>query len=263
MTITLLTDFGTADYFVPAMKGVIHSLCPSARLVDLTHDIPPQDIRGGAFTLAAAAARFPTGTIHLAIVDPGVGSARRPLIVEADGLLFVGPDNGLFSLVAARAESVKFIHAERTEFFLPQRSTTFHGRDVFAPLTAWLARGVSLASFGSLIDDAVRLDWPAPQWDAARQSWIGQVIHVDHFGNCLTNLTVAEFNGSTALQIGGQLVTQFGTHFAEARNKVELFGYLGSAGYWEVGLWCASAAAQRGIRRGDAVVAKSKNLRSR
>jgi hypothetical protein len=253
MTITLLTDFGTADYFVPAMKGVIHSICPSAQLIDLTHEVPPQDISSGAFTLAAAAECFPAGTIHLAIVDPGVGSARRPLIVEADQHFFVGPDNGLFSLVVAHAKSVRFIHAERAEFFLPQRSATFHGRDVFAPLAGWLARGVSLASLGSLIDDAVRLDWPAPQWDDVRQCWIGQIIHIDHFGNCITNLTAAEFKGETALQVGEHLVTQFGTHYAEAQKRDELFGYLGSAGYWEIGMWCASAAERFQIYREELV----------
>ncbi len=253
--ITLLTDFGLADYFVAAMKGVIHTLCPSATIADITHDIPPHDIHSGAFTLAAAYARFPCGSVHLAIVDPGVGSARRPLIIAADGHYFVGPDNGLFSLVYARAEQVRVYHATRTEFFLPHSSATFHGRDVFAPLAAWLAGGVTPESMGELIADPQRFALSAPQRDG--QTLIGQIIHVDHFGNCVTNLTPQDFmpTDETALMMGEHAVRQFGTHYAEAANKDELFAYVGSAGYWEVGLWCASTAERFGITRGEQVKA--------
>ncbi len=251
--ITLLTDFGTTDYFVAAMKGVIHTPCPSATIVDITHDISPQDIHCAAFTLAAAYARFPRGSIHLSIVDPGVGSARRPLVIEADGHYFVGPDNGLFSLVYERTEQLRVYHAARAEFFLPHSSTTFHGRDVFAPLAAWLACGVAPASLGELIDDPQRFALAAPQRNG--QTLIGQIIHVDRFGNCITNLTPQHFTPTdeAVLMVGEHVVRQFGTHYAEAVNRDELFAYVGSAGYWEVGLWCASAAERFGIRRNDEV----------
>ena len=250
--ITLLTDFGLADYFVPAVKGVILALHPPAKIIDLTHDIPAQDVCGGAFTLGACYRDFPPGTIHLAVVDPGVGSERRPIVVQAGGHLFAGPDNGLFSFVYAREAQVRVYHAQRQEFFRPHLSATFHGRDVFAPLAAWLARGVHPASFGPEISDYVRLDLPPPHFDSHSNILTGQVIHLDRFGNCITDLTEKELPRDVAprtFHLGGQPVTQFGTHFAGAARRDELFAYLGSAGYWEVALWCASAAARFGIAR--------------
>ena len=257
--ITLLTDFGTADYFVPAVKGVILTLHPPAHIVDLTHDIAPQDVWAGAFTLGACYRTFPRGTIHLAVVDPGVGSARRPIVVAAGGHLFVGPDNGLFSYVYAREAQTRVYHATRTEFFRPQPSATFHGRDVFAPLAAWLARGVHPASFGPEIDDYARFEIPQPLIESHTNVITGEVIHVDRYGNCITNLTEREWPRDAvpqSFQLGGQLggqpVTQHGTHFAQAARKDDLFAYVGSAGYWEVALWCASAAERFGFARGTA-----------
>jgi S-adenosyl-L-methionine hydrolase (adenosine-forming) len=258
--ITLLTDFGTADYFVPAVKGIILMLNPRVQIVDLTHDIPAQDIRAGAFTLGACWHNFPPGTIHLAVVDPGVGSARRPIVVQADQHAFVGPDNGLFSFVYARAQQVSVFHATNADFFQPKPSATFHGRDVFAPLAGWLSRGVHPASFGPVINDHLRFDLPQPQFDPATSLLIGSVIHIDRFGNCITNLTERELPlemalrlPSSALRIGDCVVQQVGTHFAQAAKQDELFAYLGSAGYWEVALWCASAAEKYGLIYGAKV----------
>jgi S-adenosyl-L-methionine hydrolase (adenosine-forming) len=258
--ITLLTDFGTTDYFVPAVKGVILTLHPTAQLIDLTHDIPAQDIRHAAFTLGACYRNFPPGTIHLAVVDPGVGSARRPIVLQAGQHYFVGPDNGLFSFVYAREPQVHVYHATRAEFHRPQASATFHGRDVFAPLAAWLARSTHPASLGREITDYVRFAIPQPQADAQTKTITGEVIHIDRYGNCLTNLTENELPlalalGATSpvLQLVGQTVIQFGTHFAQAAQPERLFAYLGSAEYWEVALWCASAAERFGIVRGVGV----------
>jgi S-adenosylmethionine hydrolase len=257
--ITLLTDFGTADYFVPAVKGAILTLQPAAQIVDLTHDIPAQDLHAGAFTLGACYRNFPPGTIHLAVVDPGVGSARRVIVVQTGSYYFVGPDNGLFSFVYAREAQIRVFHAVKPEFAQPQPSATFHGRDVFAPLAAWLARGVHPASFGPEIHDYVRFELPQPQLDRDTGQLTGSVIHRDRFGNCITNLTDQElpFPSSllppSALLIAGQRVTQFGTHFAQAADKGQLFAYPGSAGYWEIALWCASAAERYGIERGAPV----------
>lgn len=258
--ITLLTDFGTTDYFVPAVKGVILTIQPSAQLIDLTHDIPAQDIHHAAFTLGACYRNFPPGTIHLAVVDPGVGSARRPIVVQAGQHFFVGPDNGLFSFVYARESPVCVYHAARPEFHRPQPSPTFHGRDVFAPLAAWLARGIAPASFGPEISDYVRRAIPQPQADAQANTLTGEVIHIDRFGNCLTNFTAIELPLAVALgatppvlHLAGQTVTQFGTHFAQAAQPEQLFAYLGSAGYWEVALWCAGAAERFGVARGTQV----------
>jgi S-adenosyl-L-methionine hydrolase (adenosine-forming) len=254
--ITLLTDFGARDYFVPAVKGVIFSLHPSANIVDLTHEIPAQDIRAGAFTLGASYQSFPAGTIHLAVVDPGVGSARRAIVVEAGKHFFVGPDNGLFSFILARETPVRVFHATQDHYFRQPVSPTFHGRDVFAPLAAWLEKGIAPEAFGAEIQDYVRFALPTPQ--NVSDHVLGEVIHVDHFGNCITNLTASELNlesvtATTHLRIDGREVRQFGTHFAQFTGGKTLLAYLGSAGFWEVGLWQDSAANQLQIGRGAVV----------
>lgn len=260
--ITFLTDFGLADYFVPAVKGVILSINPAARIIDLTHDIPAQDIDTAAFTLGACYADFPEGTIHLAVVDPGVGSSRRPIVVAAGERCFVGPDNGLFSYVYAREPEVRVFHAAREEYYRHAVSATFHGRDVFGPLAAHLSLGLHLEDVGSEIHDYLRFDLLSPTV-RADGTCIGQIIHIDRFGNCITNLTGRELNMSQApsaarLTCNGQIITRFVTHFAEAQQPGELFAYLGSAGYWELGLWRGSAAAQLNARRGAEVILESK-----
>ncbi|MFN2515981.1 MAG: S-adenosyl-l-methionine hydroxide adenosyltransferase family protein, partial [Pyrinomonadaceae bacterium] len=159
--ITLLTDFGTADYFAAAVKGVIFGLNPQARVVDITHEIPSHDVESAAFTLLAACWSFPTGTIHLAVVDPGVGSPRRPILIEADGHLFVGPDNGIFSYVcdslANRGITPEIVHLTNTHYFRHPVSSTFNGRDVFAPVAAALSNGVKPCDLGAGFTDMVRL----------------------------------------------------------------------------------------------------------
>ena len=153
MLITLLTDFGTADYFVGAMKGVIFSINPTARVVDITHEIPPHDIRAGAFTLHAVYKSFPPQTIHVAVVDPGVGSTRRPILVVGGDQFFVGPDNGLFGYVYEREPRCRVFHLTREEYFRRPVSQTFHGRDIFAPVAAALSRGVEPPELGDEIKD--------------------------------------------------------------------------------------------------------------
>ncbi len=160
MIVTLLTDFGVADYFVGAMKGAVLSVNPRAQVVDITHEIPPHDIEAGAFTLLAAYQSFPQGTVHVAVVDPGVGSARRPVVVEADGHLFVGPDNGVFGYIFERADDACVFHATETKYFRPSISSTFHGRDVFAPLAGALSLGVEPATLGPPVTDYARSRFP-------------------------------------------------------------------------------------------------------
>lgn len=254
--ITLLTDFGTADYFVPAMKGVILSLHPPAQILDLTHDIPAQDIRFAAFTLSACYRNFPAGTIHVAVVDPGVGSARHPLVIATEKYFFVGPDNGLFSDVFAHEKNARIFQATNTEFFRADISSTFHGRDIFAPLAAWLEKGVTPENFGTEISDVVRLNTPQPVCE--NEKIIAEIIHRDHFGNCVTNLTANELapheiSTKTKIVIGENVVQQFGTHFAQATNPRELFAYLGSAGFWEIALWQNNAARKFVITRGTKI----------
>jgi S-adenosylmethionine hydrolase len=256
--ITLLTDFGATDYFVPALKGAILSIHPTAQIIDLTHEIAPQDIAAGAFTLGACWHDFPPGTVHLAVVDPGVGSARRAIVVAAGDQFFVGPDNGLFSHIYAQTNSTRVYHAVRSDLFRPRPSSTFHGRDVFAPLAAHLDRGLGPSSVGPEIGDYVRFDLSRPHLDQTTGALVGEILHIDRFGNCITNLTARELDPSpvpagTFLEIASTKVTRFNSHFAAGADRDAPFAYLGSAGYWEIGLWCDSAAARLQINRGAKV----------
>jgi S-adenosyl-L-methionine hydrolase (adenosine-forming) len=256
--ITLLTDFGLTDYFVPAVKGVILTINPTVQIVDLTHDVAAQDVEAAAFTLGACYGYFPPGAIHVAVVDPGVGSARRALIVEVSGeagdYFFVGPDNGIFSYVYAREGRVRVFQLTRAEYFHAPVSATFHGRDVFAPIAAWLSRGVTPETMGVVIDDYVKFAIPSPRVDGAEIK--GCVLHVDRFGNLITNLTVRELSVEEGaptprqLHVAGHTITQFGTHYAQAAQPDELLAYLGSAGYWELALRNSSAAQFTGAQRG-------------
>jgi S-adenosylmethionine hydrolase len=187
--ITLLTDFGTRDAYVASMKGVILGLNPQAVLVDLTHEIPPQDVRAGALNLAAAAPYFPPGTIHLAVVDPGVGSSRRALAARCRDQFWVGPDNGLFHLIFSQA-SVSIVSLENPRYFRHQISATFHGRDIFAPVAAHLSLGVDLSRFGPGLTDPVSLDLPEPRFTPEAVS--GEIIYVDHFGNLVSNIRATQ-----------------------------------------------------------------------
>ena len=192
--ITLTTDFGTRDWFVGTMKGVIASIAPRSTVVDLTHDLPPGDIRGGAFALAASHRFFPKGTIHVAVVDPGVGSRRKAIAVQTAKGVFVGPDNGVLSWALAK-EKIRAIHAlENEAYFLQPVSRTFHGRDIFAPVAAHLSRGVPIQKLGPALKDFVRLDWPEPR--VRRGGFEGEVVYIDRFGNAITNLEGGLVEGS-------------------------------------------------------------------
>ncbi len=187
--ITLTTDFGGRDPFVGVMKGVILGIAPAARLVDLTHEIAPHDVPEAALALEAAVGFFPPGTVHLAVVDPGVGSARRPLAVAARGQYFVGPDNGLFTFLLA-GEGWSAVCLEAQAYRLPRVSRTFHGRDVFAPAAAYLALGTPLHPFGPFVTDPVLIPWPRARREG--DALVGEVVHVDRFGNLVTSVRAAD-----------------------------------------------------------------------
>lgn len=188
--ITLLTDFGLRDGYVGVMKGVIWKICPDAQIADITHFIPPQDIRQGAIALQRTVKYFPKGTVHIAVVDPGVGTNRKPLGMEADGHYFIGPDNGLFSLILQDAESrglrSRCFSLDKSEYWLPEISRVFHGRDIFAPAGAHLAKGVPLEKMGTPINDPIRLTMPTPRIQGTTIT--GEVVTVDNFGNLATNI---------------------------------------------------------------------------
>lgn len=256
--ITLTTDFGEADYYVPAMKGVILSINPAAEIVDLTHQIPPHDIYAAAFTLKCCYTDFPRDTIHLVVVDPGVGSNRRPIMVMTDNYKFVGPDNGVFSYIY-QAEPVNRIVGFTTEHYFRQPvSNTFHGRDVFAPCAAYVSKLVEWRMMGEEVSDPVRFNIPSPAvlGDGRIR---GSVIHIDRFGNITTNITAVELTGELVqagarVRIGKLESARVLTHFAEAGPN-ELFAYFGSSGFLELAVPRQSAARMTEARRGADVEA--------
>jgi S-adenosylmethionine hydrolase len=256
--ITLLTDFGTHDYFVGAMKGVILSINPEVQIVDITHDVPPQDIEAAAFNLLSCYKDFPAGTIHVAVVDPGVGSNRRAVVVQCADQLFVGPDNGLFSWICEREGKYKARQVTNKAFLREHISTTFHGRDVFAPIAAHLSNGASADETGPLVLDLISLATLVPK--VTPRDVEGRIVHIDRFGNCITNLTAEHFGhrlgAGASLSINHQKVTGFREFFSQskAQSDDKLFMILGSAGFIEIAAQNASAAALLNARRGDPVV---------
>lgn len=265
--ITLLTDFGTTDYFAAAVKGVILGVNPRVRIVDITHDIPPHDIEAAAFTLLAAYVSFPAGTIHLAVVDPGVGSSRRPILIHTRDQFFVGPDNGIFSYVCEDTETTPAVfHLTNTKYFRQPVSATFNGRDIFAPVAAALSNGVNPDQLGLPVNDFVRL-LPLKPPTSPDGKITARIIHIDRFGNCVTNIThddlTAEMIGAGAkLRLKGKLVKSFRGYFAEetgSRDKV--FGIWGSAGFLEIVTPNSSAAKLLKVKRGDSVVVSQRQRR--
>jgi len=246
--ITLLTDFGTADYYAGAVKGAILSVNPQAVIVDITHEIPPQDVETAAFTLLAVYKTFPAGTIHVAVVDPGVGSSRRPVVVSANEQFFVGPDNGLFTYIYDREPAHKTFHVTAERYFRPSPSSTFHGRDIFAPIAAALSNGVKPVQLGSAVDDEVRL----PQ---SLESPL-RIIHIDRFGNCVTNIRREAFEGKIeSLTVNRTTIDNFRTFYGED-STVTPFAIWGSAGFLEISINGGSAATLLSAKHGDTVELK-------
>ncbi len=262
MIITLTTDFGAADYFVGAMKGVILGIAPRARIVDITHQITPFMVNEAAFVIAEAARWFPTrwfpkGTVHVVVVDPGVGTTRRPVLVEAGGQRFIGPDNGVFTMIydAEGGDGAKVREITNPKVMLKTVSRTFHGRDVFAPAAAHLAAGVTAAHFGRRIHDYVRSETiqPAP---LRKNRWQGSVLKVDHFGNMVTNFDLRKFGElrTHAFEIlaGPQIVRRLALTYAES-GIGELVAIEGSSGFLEISANQESAARRLGCGVGSPV----------
>jgi len=252
--ITLTTDFGLDDWFVGAMKGVILRIAPHVPVVDVTHAIEPGDIRAGAFALAAAYRYFPAGTIHVAVIDPGVGSERAGVVVESENYVFVGPDNGVFSF-ALRGERLRSIHRlENPQYQLAEVSRTFHGRDIFAPTAAYLSRGVPVAKFGPRQHELVSLEWPEPV--AARGGWRGEVVYIDRFGNCITNLPASRVlaSGTTGVKAGTKAVPVRETYAAVKIGRP--VAVIGSSGLLEIAVNGGNAAKMLKLKVGSDVLLK-------
>ena len=252
--ITLLTDFGAQDYFVGATKGAILSLNPDAQIVDLTHEIPPRDIRAGAFNLLAVHRDFPAGTIHVGIVDPGVGSARRGIIISCANQFFVGPDNGLFSWICERERDYRAVQLTNESFFRHPVSETFHGRDIFAPVAAALSTGVAMEDFGPVIDDVIQLESLEPT-RRGRGVLEATIIHIDRFGNCITNLRRDHLSAVAKLVINGREIGFRPFFSARGMDEGELFYLFGSAGFAEIAVRDDSAAKILEVQYGQAVMA--------
>jgi len=258
----LLTDFGSADYFVGAVKGAILSVNPSALIVDITHEIPPHDVDAGAFALLASYRSFPQQTIHVGVVDPGVGSSRRSILVSAGDYFFVGPDNGIFSYILENEPRHLSFHLVNEKYFHDQVSATFHGRDIFAPVAAALSLGVKMNAFGPKIIDEVRLPslQPVVQHSGRLK---GRIIHIDHFGNCITNLRRENLDeppeSRASLLVNGRTIRSFKPFFSHKKGGSEkLFCLWGSAGFLEIAAANQSAAKLLGAKRGQAVVLRIK-----
>ncbi|MDQ3181688.1 MAG: SAM-dependent chlorinase/fluorinase [Acidobacteriota bacterium] len=219
--IALLTDFGTKDYFVGAMKGVILSINPGAKIIDITHEIPPQDISSGSFTLRACYKNFPSETIFVAVVDPGVGSNRKAIICETKNHLFLAPDNGLLSFIFDEAATFRVYKLENEKFFKHPVSSTFHGRDIFAPVAAHLSNGLKANEFGSEIYDFVRFEENKPR-KVSDKGIEAEIIHTDRFGNLITNLMQKDLPERFTLEINETKIEKMQNFFAEAENG-ELF----------------------------------------
>ena len=256
--ITLTTDFGLNDHFVGTMKGVILKIAPTAEIVDICHSVQAFDILDGALALAQAYTYFPPRTVHLIVVDPGVGSARRPIIASSEEQNFVAPDNGVLSLVYAREERMSVRHVSSEHYFLQPISNTFHGRDIFAPVAAYLAKGVVHEKFGEEITDYVRFNAPKPK-PAGENTLRGVVLRVDRFGNLITNFTPQDAPAlfqqqppAFKLTVGKREVATMKHHYAEG-GQGELFGILGSMGYLEIVANRGSAAQLVGSGKGTEV----------
>jgi hypothetical protein len=250
--VTLLTDFGTRDPFVGVMKGVILGICPDVRLVDLTHDVAPQDVLEAALVLESSARFFPGGTVHLAVVDPGVGSRRRALAISAAGQRFVGPDNGLFS-AALGEPGWMAVSLENPEYRLAEVSQTFHGRDIFAPAAAHLASGIALERFGPPVTDPMRLRFPDCRLENG--VWIGEVIGADRFGNLVTSVTARRLGAPGAgwvVELDGRILGRLVSCYADG-SEGEPTAIIGSSGRVEIFVRNANAQAVLGARRGTPV----------
>ncbi len=253
--ITLTTDFGVTDHYAGVLKGVIAAIAPLARVVDITHDIAPYEIAEGAFTIDQVSRYFPKRTIHVIVVDPGVGSERRAILAEAHGQFFVAPDNGVLAMMLAREPKPRVRHITNDKYFRHPVSNTFHGRDIFSPVAAHLAAGVAPARFGPRIDDYLRPRSFAPV-RTGKRVWTGTVLKVDRFGNCITNFPTADFP-ELALRhfemlAGIQAVTKFARFFSES-TPGELCVMPGSSGFLEIVANQTPAAKALGISSGAPV----------
>lgn len=253
--ITLITDFGIRDGYVGAMKGVILKINPQVRLVDITHEVSPQDIFEAGFILKNSYRYFPDGSIHLVVVDPGVGSKRRAILVEAGDHFFIGPDNGVFTFIYELERIKKIVELTNKKYFLPHISNTFHGRDIFAPAAAYLSKGIPLEDLGEICNDVVRFDIPEPETE--RGIIKGVILHVDRFGNLISNIPEVLFRelvgkGMHEISIGGEVLGDIKGSYSEVKEEQAL-ALFGSSGYLEISVRGQDAREKLKVNKGSEI----------
>ena len=253
--ITLMTDFGTSDHYVGVMKGVILNINPQVEIVDITHTIPPQDVHAAAFLIDSAYRYFPTGTVHVIVVDPGVGSERRAIVCRTEAAYFVCPDNGILTHILREEERIHAVALKNSAYFLPQVSNTFHGRDIFAPIAAHLSRGIPIDKLGSPVAQPVQLSIPKPQ--VTDKAIIGQVIWIDCFGNLVTDISQEileslEEQNSIVICAGSARIDHLNRSYAESAVG-ETLAIVGSFNRLEISINQGNAAQALGLKRGDRI----------
>ena len=255
--ITLTTDFGLQDPYAAEMKAAILSISPNAVIVDITHEIAKFNIRMGAYVLASAVPYFPEGSVHVAVVDPGVGTQRRPILIQTKQGFLVGPDNGLLVLVAEKQTTIRVHELTNPRFMLPQVSNTFHGRDIFAPAAAHLLNGAKPAEFGPEIREAAKPAFANVTW--RNNVLVGEVLHVDGFGNIITNINEKELEqsslkGAVSVELAGfKLKLKFCKAYGETKPR-EPLALIGGHGFLEIALNQGNAAAKFNTKAGDQVI---------
>lgn len=265
MPITLLTDFDVVDTYIGQMKGVIAGVAPDTTVVDLTHAIPPQDVLAGALELGGAVNAFPSGTIHVAVVDPGVGTQRRPIAVQTDRFTFVGPDNGVFSAVIEQSRQWEAVALTQPAYHRGRTSATFHGRDIFSPVAAHLAKGVELAELGEPVPTPKRLHLPEPAQQEG--GLVGEVVLIDGFGNLISNITEGNLRaagldaaGPMRIEAGDARLDRLDHTFGDV-NEGEPVAYVGSGGRLEVAVRNGSAVRQLNAARGTRIAVFARDSR--
>jgi len=258
--ITLTTDYGASDYFTAVMKGVILGINPDVNIVDITSSVLAHDILDGALAIGQAYKYFPPKTVHLVVVDPGVGTERRPILVAGDQHYFVAPDNGVLSSVYDQSESLHVWNVISEHYFRQPVSKTFHGRDIFAPVAAWLTKSWQTSSFGEPISDFVRFAMPKVKVNGTKIE--GMVLRADHFGNLITNVTAEDVpslvaaSGKLNISVGNGKITKVVETFAQGAAG-EVVGLIGSSGYLEISINKGNASRTLGVGRGAEVIVET------
>jgi S-adenosyl-L-methionine hydrolase (adenosine-forming) len=256
--ITLTTDFGSKDPLGGIMKGVILGINPAVRIIDLTHEVSTFNVREAALVIGMSYKQFPQHTIHVVVTDPGVGSQRKPITVKTEHYSLIGPDNGVFSLIYNENEQYRVIHLTEEHYFLRERSTTFDGRDIFAPVAAWLSKGIDVSRFGEEITEYVRLPFPSPSMPT-RTTLEGEVILIDHFGNAITNIRTDDISmlrstmsqGTLWIIMKGKRIS-LKQYYSQAEDK-GLHALENSMGYLEIFVYRGNASAEFNIKVGDTI----------